>query len=64
MTKLKLELETLLVESFGTAGAAGARGTVAANEAVSTAATIQPDDSYLQTCYINTCAGCGTEWTC
>ena len=65
MKKLKLEIDTLRVESFATDAAQGARGTVRGNEVAgalqpATTPTIQTDPSYEQTCIFYTCGGCTT----
>ena len=69
MSKLKLEIETLRVESFETAAGPGAaRGTVrGAQDDIyedDREATLQPvttdDPSFIQTCWFYTCGGCTT----
>lgn len=66
MKKMKLELDTLCVESFATHVAQGARGTVrgkaVAGDVLQPATpTLQTDPSYEQTCIFYTCGGCTTE---
>ncbi|HVG46276.1 MAG TPA: hypothetical protein VM890_16145 [Longimicrobium sp.] len=70
MSKLKLEIETLCVESFETAAdMGGARGTVRGAQAAAFIGderedTVQPvtsdDPSFVQTCWFYTCGGCTT----
>ncbi|HEX6746065.1 MAG TPA: hypothetical protein VF092_02035 [Longimicrobium sp.] len=52
MKKLNLNLETLVVESFGTDAGAEKRGTVRANSCTEQYGT------YCGTCYENTCVTC------
>ena len=68
MSKLRLEIDALCVESFETAAALGsARGTVRGAQAMveqDREDTLQPvttdDPSFLQTCWFYTCGGCTT----
>ena len=70
MSKLKLVIDALSVESFETAAALGsARGTVRGAQARAIHddggdGTIQPvttdDPSFIQTCWFYTCGGCTT----
>jgi hypothetical protein len=67
MTRLKLDMGALRVESFHAASAGPGRGTVRGNAAAaadratgSTANTLITDDSYVQTCIFYTCGGCTT----
>ena len=66
MKKMKLEIDSLRVESFSAdAAARGARGTVRGNDLSGTVIVADPSDrSFIDTCWINTCAGCGTEYMC
>jgi hypothetical protein len=88
MSKLKLEIDALRVESFETAAALGSRGTVlgaqvarcntdaydcdpltcgpsciggCTSDGAKVAQAVTPqDDSFIQTCWFYTCAGCTT----
>ena len=65
MTRLKLDVDALRVESFHAAGAVRGRGTVRGNGAAEalgsrTVDTLVTDDSYAQTCIFYTCGGCTT----
>lgn len=65
MSKLKLEIDALRVESFEiAAGADGPRGTVRGaqdRQFAHEAGRVTPDDpSWVQTCLFYTCGGCTT----
>jgi len=69
MSKLKLEIDALRVESFETAAALGSRGTVLGAQVAAIHEDgwedpIQPvttdDPSFIQTCWFYTCGGCTT----
>jgi hypothetical protein len=88
MSKLKLEIDALRVESFETAAALGSRGTVlgaqvagcntdaydcdpltcgpscigscTSNGGDAVQAVTPQDESFIQTCWFYTCAGCTT----
>ena len=67
MKKIRLQFDALRVESFATAAAGPARGTVrgnalgdlAADPAIA-ASDLCTDQSYVDTCIFYTCAGCTT----
>lgn len=68
MKKMKLQLEALRVESFSTARAGDARGTVRAHGAsgtepivVGSANELCTDRSYVETCIFYTCGGCTSQ---
>jgi hypothetical protein len=69
MSKLKLEIDSLCVESFETAAVHGeARGTVRGaqragirDDELDNTQPVTPDDpSFVQTCWFYTCGGCTT----
>lgn len=65
MSKLKLEIDALQVDSFDTAAVQGsARGTVRGAEGGRQdhfdIPTLTNDPSYVQTCLFYTCGGCTT----
>ncbi len=66
MRKIKLELESLAVESFATAPAEGERGTVLANSAgpsgEKTCETMDPQLSYVHAC--QSAFGCTVPTPC
>ncbi len=68
MKKMKLQFDSLRVESFATAAAEQARGTVRGNAAsgtepiiVDSANELCTDRSYVETCIFYTCGGCTTQ---